>query len=273
MAVTGSGTEQDPYIVTTYDELVEKAAESGVYVKIGNNINITDEYPDGDMPTLTIRSHIDGDGKSISNWYSTSNSEVIHKYGSTTHVYNLHFKNIYVPVLKDFMAISDSNADYHFISCTFSGVLRSGLFDAYGSDGSLANFSSCSFYIKSSTNDAVLSSDNWGHAGLRYCSIKVRGTSQSAKVIDVGRWGSSVDSCYIDSNIPLGSSDKFQNCVCYVDSTASFSVDSDGSNPLNIINTTHAPNVTIGSGGGFAGVADEYWLDVTYLSSIGFNAG
>ena len=51
MAVTGTGTQADPYVVTTYAELVEKAAESGKYVKIGNDINITDEYPNGDMVT------------------------------------------------------------------------------------------------------------------------------------------------------------------------------------------------------------------------------
>ena len=77
MSITGTGTQADPYIITTYAELVEKAAESGVYIKVGNDINITKEYPEGNMPTLTINSPIDGDNTKISNWYKITSGYCI----------------------------------------------------------------------------------------------------------------------------------------------------------------------------------------------------
>jgi uncharacterized Zn finger protein len=54
MAVTGTGTQADPYVVTTYGELVEKAKTSGVYIELANDINIADEYPNENMPQLEI---------------------------------------------------------------------------------------------------------------------------------------------------------------------------------------------------------------------------
>ena len=45
MAITGTGVQADPYVVTTYGELVAVAKTSetytGAYIKIDNDINIT----------------------------------------------------------------------------------------------------------------------------------------------------------------------------------------------------------------------------------------
>ena len=43
MAVTGSGTQQDPYMVTTIGEVLEKVAESGKYVCLANNIYVKED--------------------------------------------------------------------------------------------------------------------------------------------------------------------------------------------------------------------------------------
>ena len=99
MAISGSGTQADPWIVTTYAELVTKAVSDG-YIKIGNDINITDEYPDGDMPTLSMGDcDIDGNIKTISNWYRNTSGYCIANTDSTDTLCNIHdltLKNIYI---------------------------------------------------------------------------------------------------------------------------------------------------------------------------------
>jgi hypothetical protein len=134
MAITGTGTQADPFAVTTYAELVEKAAESGVYIKVGNDINITDEYPDGDMPPLVVKSIIDGDNKTITNWYAMyindSGKNVINVY-NTGVIKNLNLKNVYAMLYSScgFVANADSNDDtYCFENCNISGVILSGSF-------------------------------------------------------------------------------------------------------------------------------------------------
>lgn len=275
MAITGTGTQADPYVVTTYAELVEKAAESGKYVKIGNDINITDEYPDGDMPMLTLANHIDGDGKIIANWYKTTGSDYLIQVNSGGQVENLKFRNIYNTYASYEFRFTGANSNYHFINCEFSGIhgYTGGMFmSAPSSSGSKNNFKSCSFNIK--VNSAYgFANGSEAYAGLKDCYLKIQLPANNNGIF--GSMNSSsfsgtfVDSCYIESNAKIGS-DIIKNSVCDITTNATFTLDGDSTN-LSIFNKTHAPNVTAGSG--FAAVTDENWLDVSYLNSIGFNAG
>ena len=73
MAITGTGTQADPYVVTTWAELASKTSETGVYIKLGNDIDMNDEYPEGLTSGLTVKcAQIDGDGKAIKNLYFKS---------------------------------------------------------------------------------------------------------------------------------------------------------------------------------------------------------
>ena len=81
---TPDGSQANPWIVTTYAELVDKSSNSGEYVRINNDINIIDEYPNGDMPQLALRAIIDGNNKNICRCWKCStiqlyNSEYICK--------------------------------------------------------------------------------------------------------------------------------------------------------------------------------------------------
>ena len=73
MAITGTGTSADPYVVTTWDELASVTSETGVYIKLGNNIDMNTEYPEGLTSGLTINcAEIDGEGYTIKNLYFKS---------------------------------------------------------------------------------------------------------------------------------------------------------------------------------------------------------
>ena len=270
MAVTGTGTIDDPYVVTTYAELVEKASAFSTYIKVGNDINITDEYPDGDMPPLQVNSPIDGDGHVISNWYRTVGAELI-AITDDNYVNNLTIKNIYVTYDGNVISLPTNNAVWRFNNCKFSGYVSGWL---YSGSSPYNHFKNCSFNIKS------------GNSGSNYylmqsnclnCYIHVHFTKSGGN----GLWGNwaKVENSYIEvtaddsvkNAVTLGGFGSVTNCVIDSYLTTSQSLESHSSADLSIINSTHAPNYTVS--GKLALVDDEHWLDTAYLSSIGFNAG
>ena len=271
MAITGTGTEQDPYIITTYDELVEKAAESGKFVKVGNDINIIEEYPDGDMPALTVNAYIDGNNKAISNWYSTASHNTIVISATSACIYNLEFRNIYVAIgAYNFIQFSADTSDYNFKNCEFSGVINGNFADGAPSNVTKYRFYKCSFniYHKSGTY-------TFRRANGIDCYAKFRYTSNGSTIFYTSSWEnsyveiSSDDGTLKFSDNYAGTSG-FNNCAINALTSSSSAVN--GETSLSIINVTHAPNFTAGNN--FAAlVSDTNWLDVNYLASIGFNAG
>ena len=270
MSIAGSGTQQDPWLITTYAELVEKASESGEYLRIENDINITDEYPDGDFPTLAIAADIEGNGKKISNWYRSNGNYGITTTDSTSQVRNLTFANIYhnPSNSSSFMSLSGYNPNYHFVSCNFRGILVNRSFmDAYEGNGSSRNFSSCSFYLKGKNVDCIISGEPYRYIGMRYCYVEASG----ANYVFDGNRDTIIDACYFDTTMPTRLYSYISNSVLDMTTTATFTADGSSGNSLNIINSDHAPNATAGTG--FALVDNTHWTDVSYLNSIGFNAG
>ena len=67
MAITGTGTEEDPYIVTTIGEVLEKCAETGAYVCLANDIYVKEdpEYREGSNTPIIIN---------CTKFYSTNSS-------------------------------------------------------------------------------------------------------------------------------------------------------------------------------------------------------
>ena len=270
MAVTGTGTQVDPFVITTYAELVEKASAFKTYIKVGNDINITDEYPDGDMPPLKVNSPIDGDGHVISNWYRTVGAELI-AITDSSHVDNLTLKNIYVTYSGAIFSFPANNAAWRFNNCKFSGYVSGWLYS--GSDP-YNHFKNCSFNIKSGNSD---SNYYLMQSNCLNCYIHVHFTKSGGN----GLWGNwaKVENSYIEvtaddsvkNAVTLGGFGSVTNCVIDSYLTTSQSLESYSSSALSIVNSTHSPNYTVS--GKLALVDDEHWLDTAYLASIGFNAG
>ena len=271
MAVTGTGTQADPFVVTTYAELVEKASAFSTHIKVGNDINITDEYPDGDMPPLQVNSPIDGDGHVISNWYRTVGAELI-AITDANHVDNLTLKNIYVTYNGEVIGFPNNNNVWRFNNCKFSGYVRGYL---HGGTSSYNHFKNCSFNIKSGNNN----NEYLMQSNCLNCYVHVHFTQNGGN----GLWGNyaKVENSYIEitaddsvkNTVDLGQFGSVTNCVIDSYLTTSQSLESYSSSgaDLSIINSTHAPNYTVS--GKLALVDDEHWLNTEYLASIGFNAG
>jgi hypothetical protein len=184
--MAGTGTQADPYIITTYAELVEKAAESGVYIKIDNDINITDEYPDGDMPPLVVKSIIDGDNKTISNWYAlyTNNNKNLIEVYSTGVIKNLNLQNIYATLFgssRGFVANANSNtSSYCFENCNISGVILSGSFFRGDYCRYLMKDCSVNLLFKSSAKFINISQAYMHDAEINNCYVKLKSESNTS---------------------------------------------------------------------------------------------
>lgn len=275
MAITGTGTEQDPYIVTTYDELVEKAAESGKFVKIGNDINILDEYPDGDMPQLVLNAVIDGDDKIVSNWYSTVERDLIAISNANARVNSLKIRNLYTKLSSGVVVqpTVQGGADFIFNNCEISGVIDNGF---TWDNGAMKFFNQCSINLKCTRQGVrVLTGYGQNITTGKDCFIKVH-CSKTCAINYYTTW----ENCYLEitaddavkSSVTFSESHNcFDNCV--IDSYLTTTETVSGyTAAISIINSTHAPNYSVASN--LALVDDIYWLDVEYLANeIGFNAG
>ncbi|MBP7187537.1 MAG: hypothetical protein KBA55_12395 [Ruminococcus sp.] len=283
MSITGTGTIDDPYVVTTWDELAEKAAlgssSAPVYVKLGNDINALDEYPDGNIPRITLAANVDGDGRTIRNIYSTQTSNALFFITSGS-LSNVKLKNIYT-YQSEFFTTTHITASRRVAvqDCEISGVCHNYF---YSAGDNCAAFQRCSLNI---TGDSELTESNYPPLFLS-CFIRFR--SPSARMFLVNSVGSSryqmLEGSYIEADMPAltnltrssGDTDTkdtavyIDNCVLDIKTNGEFSLGcSSGARARSILRASHAPNVT--GVANITAVDETHWLDAEYLSSIGFS--
>lgn len=278
--MAGSGIRTDPWIVESYAELVAKAALDG-YVKIGRDINITDEYPEGDMPTLSMGDcDIDGNGKTIMNWYKNTSGCCIANSDNTDtlcNIHNLFLKNIYID--GDTTAFcyraEDNGSRPFFENCNFSGVMHKSF--TLGPGGTL-RFKGCSFNIDLG-DKRPFGTDYYGHGASGFfdnCFVRFKSDFQYAFFFDANVNKTAKDS-YFEMTLPNitaldGYGYGFDNCVLDITSNNSFDVGG-GNHAVSILHGGHAPNARADGTNVKAVRADE-WLNVSVLhDTYGFNAG
>lgn len=272
------GTQNDPWIVETYAELVEKAA-ADCYIRLGKDINITDEYPDGDMPTLEMADcDIDGGGKTIANWYKITSGYCIANTDNTDTLCNIHdlfIKNIYIESSCTAFCkrAEDTNARSFFTNCKFSGVMKKQFTD---DSSSTLRFDTCSFNIDLDSNKPFGSNGGF----FNNCFVRFRSDYASGGFFsDITLTANARDS-YFELDLPSLAGGNyldqyghgFINSVLDVTSDSGFYVGG-GSHAVSIIHKDHAPNCHP-DGTNVKGVPASDWLNVTALhDTYGFNAG
>ncbi|MEE0898492.1 MAG: hypothetical protein U0L88_12815, partial [Acutalibacteraceae bacterium] len=67
--MTGTGTENDPYICTKLSEIISVQGNTTVYIELPPNslIDANDEYPEGFTSAIYLNCHLDGKGSKIRN--------------------------------------------------------------------------------------------------------------------------------------------------------------------------------------------------------------
>ena len=275
MSTTGTGTQADPYIVTTWAELVAKAAESGVYVKVGDNIDVMLEYSEGNAPTLVLNGYVDGDGKTISRWYNTGERYLI-TTNNTTYIENAIFTNIKTNYSLIYN-LSDYNPDHITVqNCKFAGIMGDGYVFAGQGDSSSGKIDGIAVNIKGGDLKFMYIGSS---SGVSYSNLNIKLSTSTTRLCESNYYiNSNFNDSYFELDAPnlteISNTPNrmifFDNCVLDIKSDGAITFDS-GNAMLSIFNSTNAPNA-VETAGKIVGVDDTHWLDAEYLEyTVGFN--
>lgn len=281
MAITGSGiSAQDPYMVHTYDELVSAASESGKFIKLANDINITDEYPDGDMPTLEIdSSYIDGDGKTISNWYKKTSGYCINWTNSSDDdsiIKNTVFGNIYINASCNGFYKANTHTVPHFENCGFYGILYN-----YFKEGEESELKDCTMYLnlKKAVSQGGSAIADFDGIFFNNCYLKADDTTATARrsFFPNFNYRPFAKDSYFEIKTTASSIAQYsdgqgaENCVFDITTDMQWTWGNASGYSCSIFKQSSAPRVE--ESDNVKAVDDANWLNTAYLSSIGFNAG
>jgi len=182
MAITGTGTQQDPYVVTTWAELASKTSETGVYIKLGSNIDMNTEYPEGLTSGLTVNcAQIDGDGKTVKNLFLKSGA-LITCAGRNSTWKNAQLLNWVIgdgSSAASITANGSTSGTYTFSQCKISGRLNGGSGDNtsfLAASGRIKFYrSSINFQMTANTSTVDMSGDWRNCCTMEYCNVNFSG--------------------------------------------------------------------------------------------------
>ena len=274
MSISGSGTQNDPYVVTTWVELVEKAAESGKYTQVGNDIDVLAEYPSGNVPTLSVRGYVDGNDCTLKGIYNTESKHIIAFSPSYNGLLeNANFANINTSYsLIDNRASSASHVNIK--NCKFAGKMQDGYIldrpESYYS-GKVEGTS-----VNMKGGNMKLCNDYYNQTYTN-CNIKIDTTATYLCNQNAYNYASIFLNCYMEINAPnlteFGDSStsfmKFDNTVLDLTTNNAVPFRVSDNAGISIFNSDHAPNMV--TTGNVKAVSTENWLNVSYLQGIGFD--
>lgn len=272
------GDQDNPYIVTTWADLVARAAENRKYVKVGNNIDVLTEYADGSAPTLVLNSYVDGDNKTISRWYCTGQRYMI-TTNNTTYIKNTIFTNIKTGWSLVYN-MSDGNSDHVTVqNCKFAGIMGDGYVFAGQGDTRSGKLDGITVNIKGSNLKLIYQG---GQAGFSNGNFNVKLKTSASYLWDSNYYmTSSFYDSYFELDVPNMTSMSnvsrylnFDNCVIDLKTNAVVSPNTfpfnTGNSMLTIVNNSHCP-VSDATPNKILGVSDTNWHNAAFLASQGFN--
>lgn len=274
MAITGSGTSSEPYVVDTYQEFrsIATNGKSSIYLNIRQPNQVWDMNvlaPNG-TPTLSSnnRMHINGNGVTILNAYITS---YLFKLYGTAYLDNFNVENF---VMSGSDARMFGNGTYNDTSyvrgCRLSGLLMNGANFSYAADKvsyTTYNGKGNSFNLK------FLNTSKWYSSYTEYhnhSDIYIDTSSTSGDSIYLN----TVDNSRIRGVVNNGSLIK-----CYKLTNSVFDVDLYGTSNVSSTQSNCAVNqdkLFSGSTHNFSQSSlctTQQLGDASYLASIGFPIG
>lgn len=279
--MTGSGTSANPYVVTTWGELVQ-AANAGTYIefpKEPGTINIEEEYGKNEPPELVIwrGAHINGNGWKIHGLWAKTHSAInmrspYDNAGAYT-LQNLDFSSFHFQ--NQYFIDSDSYTNIFNISnCTFSGICEG---DFINFQSTRPNVSGCTIVIQlCSVGNPSLFRNNYMNTSFSDCIIKVQ-SSNGVKIFDKkSSVQAKIRSCLFDLS---GSVQIFSDttnttvsgCIFIGNSLSAINIGNGTPQTVNVFDEEAFPNA-VGSTK-FVGVPHDKIGDAAYLSSLGLPIG
>ena len=284
MAITGTGTQADPWIVHNYDEIKDvfqnKVSSDYLYAKLANDIDCNDYGDTWEWETIKVRAswnfEFDLDGHTIKNimiksgnslFYGASDLNVIHN-GKILNVFN----NAGASVINgNGLTLKDIS-----ISVNGNGLTSYGFNNAF--------FERCAVYYKSSKLNANIVYFTGAYSdivGAKNCDFYFDVNNMNSKSLTSSVNTTDYDNCRFRGSVSgvsavlyLLSKGKCINSVVEIDTTNMTWTASNNRMPCKetstgIINTEISPNLMNGTSG-LTACTTAQMRDADYLNSIGF---
>lgn len=260
--MTGTGTENDPYICTKLSEIISVQGNTTVYIELPPNtlIDANDEYPEGFTSAIFINCHLDGKGSKIRN-ISAENAQ----YGRVFVSRYANLKNIDILNVRGANMLFDREMSTSYLSlynCKLSGRMENYADMIYVSNGSISR---CSFNFECLGAQSSCRFSAWDNSdgfSINYNRIELDCTHLSAnQKIYIG----SVSNCYITGNHPVAIDVEGNTSV--VDFTAPAMTSSSAVQNI-LVNSDKCTNIP--EQAGIFPITTAQMKDAAYLASLGF---
>lgn len=293
MAITGSGTELDPYIVHSYDEIKTACNNSGVYVELANDIDCNTYGEDFEWKTVSLgnSSDLDLKGHTIKNFKvfeGSDNDSYVFRANNFSKIHNGKILNVYLSRSSGFNKLSGSTetrfAYLENLSISLNtgiGVDRNRIFESL-------DINACAIYIEgviglSNSGDNCYFNPYSQDNPIRNCDIYVNHpyTDKTGHIFRAGNSSTIfVKNCRIRGVFNVSTSDPagyrsfskscgIQNCVFDVSSDNILYVCDSGTSNTGIINTDNLPVLSERSG--LTAVTSQEIINGDALRAKGFD--
>lgn len=290
MAITGTGTQADPYIVHSYDELKTACNNNNVFVELANDIDCNSYGEDFEWEGVWLGTNSDFDlkGHTIKNFKVREGDYYAFKLQNYSKMHNGKILNMYLARSSGFNKLS-GNTETRFayienLSISINtgvGVDRNRIFESL-------DINACAIYIEgaiglSSRGDNCYFNPYSQDYPIRNCDIYVNhpNTDKSGHIFRAGGGNTKyIKNCRIrgvfnnNASDPAGyrcfsSNCGMQNCVWDVSSDNILSVCDSGTSNTGIINTDNLP--VLSERNGLTAVTSQEIINGDALRAKGFD--
>lgn len=182
--MTGTGTQNDPYIVDNWADFMAIDKSKAVYVKWADSdnkvIDFNDIQPDGYTERIYFPSNVDFNGWTLRNFHSIASTAIYYK-GDSNIIENLTFENFYI-LSNEFIY-----GTYVLRNCIFSGFMQSSssvyAFHGCGLLDSAVNIRIASSYAVSLVSSSGFSSSDSVYIRNSDIVVNIHSDSTSASEI------------------------------------------------------------------------------------------
>ena len=265
--MTGSGTENDPFVVDNWTDFRTIDTNSTeIYVRWADAENKVIDFnnilPEGFSETVNLPAHVDFNGWTLKNFHSTTSSSAFKSVSSSNHsnVNNLILENFYYT--GQYLL---SYIDFH--NCVFSGICNS----TYSVNfGYYSDFSSCSANLRMhSASESIV----FAYSSCRNSDIILDISGKNCHIFfspNSKAYNSRFSGKIWLNNINV--------ILVYIGSSSVFNLESNtplscpSATGISVFNSDTAQK-TSDSSNNLVGVTSEQLKNAKYLHSIGFPIG
>lgn len=268
--MTGSGTQQDPYIVTTWEELTNGSTSADYYAWAGGDLDFNDIQPEGFTSQVAITGNVDFRNATFKNFYGRNASIKFQRS-----IENLNFLNAYFSGNSAFIfgGLAQSTVN----NCKFSGIMETSSTAYIFHHRNQSTCKSCSFNIEANVdydlsfgskdiifrdcliitnveqtgyNFLYVYGDSVAKGYLDNCKLEGKYLRKNGTYVRVGDGNSRTKNCFFN----------FESGVYQFNSNAGTSI-------------YNSDKITVSSTTGTVGCTTAQLEDAAYLRSIGFPIG